>query len=228
MPAPRERLVVPGRELHGPGDWESAVGRGGPFVVEVGFGKDAFLLERAAARPELLHVGIERDVVRVGRFLDRAAEMGLGNVAALPVAAELALGSCFEDGSVVELHVYFPDPWPKARHARNRLVRGWFAEEAARLLAPRGRLHLATDDAPYLRQMLEVLEDCPRLVNALGSGRASDRPALGHETKFERLFRARGREVRHLQFVPAGAGAATMAPCDGPAVEPLEVRVRDG
>jgi tRNA (guanine-N7-)-methyltransferase len=186
--------AAPGRELTGPGDWPRIFGRAAPLVVEVGFGKDPFLLDRAAARPDEDHVGIERDPGRVEAFVAEAARRGLGNVRALPVAAEIALGVCFEDGAASELHVYFPDPWPKARHARNRLVRPWFAREARRVLAADGRLFVATDDARYAAQIREVLAP---------AFRETDAAADAASTKFERLWRARGRTIHRMTYAPA-------------------------
>jgi tRNA (guanine-N7-)-methyltransferase len=186
-------VVAPGRELVGPGDWERIFGRRAPLVVEVGFGKDPFLLDRAAARPGDDHVGVERDPGRVATFSAAAVARGLTNVRVLPISAEIALGVCFEDGAVAELHVYFPDPWPKARHAGNRLVRPWFAREARRVLAGHGRLFVATDDAPYAAQIRETLGAAFREVDDVASSPS---------TKFERLWRAKGREIHRMEFAP--------------------------
>jgi tRNA (guanine-N7-)-methyltransferase len=185
--------VAPGRELAGPGDWARIFGRTAPLVVEVGFGKDPFLLDRAAACPAEDHVGIERDPGRAAAFVAEAVRRALTNVRALPVSAEIALGVCFEDGAVAELHVYFPDPWPKARHAKNRLVQPWFAREARRVLADDGRLFVATDDAPYAAQIREVLASAFRETDA----------ASAPTTKFERLWRSRGRQIHRMQYAPA-------------------------
>jgi tRNA (guanine-N7-)-methyltransferase len=197
-PPPAPRLVVPGRELSGPADWSTIFGREAPLVVEIGFGKDTFLLEQAEAHPERDHVGVERDPHRAELFLERAAERDLDNVRALPVAAEMALGLCFADASLAELHVYFPDPWPKQRHALNRLVQPWFAREARRALAPSGVVYMATDDEPYRDQMLDVM-GTGGFVNLMGEG-WQDQAPLGHETKFERLWRRRGRGIHHMLF----------------------------
>lgn len=193
----RERLVVPGRELRGPEGWTEIFGRCAPLVVELGFGKDPFLLDRAAERPDQDHVGVERDPARVALFLDRAAARGLGNVRALATSAEIALGYCFDDGRVAELHVYFPDPWPKVRHALNRMIRPWFAAEAARVLAPGGAVRLATDDEAYAAQMVEVM----RAAGFVESRTAAE-SEHGHRTRFERLWREKGRRIHHLGFLP--------------------------
>ena len=189
--------VAPGRELSGPGDWARVFGRRAPLVVEIGFGKDPFLLDRAQARPCEDHIGIERDPGRAEAFDAEIARRGLANVRVLPISAELALTLCFEDGAVAELHVYFPDPWPKARHEDNRLVRPWFAREARRVLGESGRLFLATDDAPYAAQMREVLAPHLREADA----------ASAPSTKFERLWRSKGREIQRMEFAPAAGGA---------------------
>lgn len=224
-PPPMPRLVVPGHGFAGPGEWPAVFGRRAPLVVEIGFGKDVFLLERAAACPDRDHVGVERDPERVRAFLREADRRGLANVRALPVSAEMALGHCFEDATVAELHVYFPDPWPKERHARNRLVQPWFAREAHRVLAPggviapsavtasRGVLHLATDDAPYVAQILDVIGGSglfTACAGAVAGAAPGDRPALGWETKFERLWRGKGRTIRHMAFSPVPGGSARL------------------
>jgi tRNA (guanine-N7-)-methyltransferase len=203
-------MVVPGREMAGPGDWPRLFGRRAPLVVEIGFGKDTFLLERAAACPDRDHVGVERDPERVAAFLAKAERRGLANVRAMPVAAEIALGQCFEAGSVAELHVYFPDPWPKDRHAGHRLIRPWFPREAHRVLAADGVLRLATDDDAYVAQILDVVEGSGLFRNHAGPGGTAAAPALGWETKFESLWRGKGRVIRHAAFSPIPGRSARL------------------
>lgn len=202
MPEPRAGLVVPGRELAAPGAWAEVFGRTAPLVVEVGFGRDTFLLDRAGEEPTVDHLGIERDPARAAAFLDARDERGLTNVAVLPTSAELALAYAFTADSVAELHVYYPDPWPKARHARHRLFQPWFVAEATRILAPDADLFVATDDDVYVEQIFDILE-AGSFVN-LGGPRTSRRtPFSGHRTKFEQLWRRKGRSIHHMHFRPA-------------------------
>jgi len=202
---PMPLRVLPGVELRGPADWKRIFGREAPLVVELGFGKDAFLLDRAESFPQHDHVGVERDATRASTFAAAAERRGLENVRVLPIAGELALGLCFADGSIHELHVYFPDPWPKDRHAWQRMIRPWFAQEAERTLAPGGRVYLATDDLPYARQMREVLEERGlRPVETHPETPGGGRSTAGHETQFERLWRSLGRRIQYLAYAPRG------------------------
>ena len=162
-------------------------------MVEIGFGKDPFLLDAAAAAPEHDHVGVEHDPNRASAFALEIELRRLRNVAVLPVSAELALGSCFADGSVRELHVYFPDPWPKKRHGSHRLVQPWFAREVRRVLADDGVLRIATDDQAYAAQIVETLEAGGLLRGATGA-------AAVPETKFGRLWQSRGRTIHAMEF----------------------------
>ena len=175
---PRPGLVLPGRELRGPDGWPALFGRSADLVVEIGCGYDPFLLERAAAHPHQDHVGVERDLGRAEALAESVADAGLDNVRVLSVSAELALGSCFGDGALRELHVYFPDPWPKERHAWNRLVRPWFAQDTARVLGPGGLVFTATDDLPYAAQMRDVFAAAGfRLLSVDESARHETRTA---------------------------------------------------
>jgi tRNA (guanine-N7-)-methyltransferase len=193
-------LVKPGANLRGPGEWESVFGRSGGLSVEIGFGKDEFLLELAGARPEGLFLGVDFSRPRTRSYLRKIALRGLRNVRVLFEHAANAVGYCLGDASVSELFVLFPDPWPKERHARNRLVRPWFAREAARVLVPGGRFTLATDHPPYRDQMLTVIESGGAFANIRGPKAYGNRPRGFSETIFERRWIEQGREVFYLQY----------------------------
>ncbi len=168
--------------------------------MEIGFGKDEFLLELAETRPEGLFLGVDFSRPRTRSYLRKIARRGLTNVRVLFEHAANAIGYCLGDEAVEELFVLFPDPWPKERHARNRLVAPWFAREAARVLVAGGRVTLATDHPPYRDQMIEVFEGNGSFLNLRGPGGYGARPEGFDETIFERRWLEQGRDTFHLQF----------------------------
>jgi tRNA (guanine-N7-)-methyltransferase len=184
----------------GPDRWAEVFGRPGPLNVEIGFGKDEFLLDLAQARPDDLFLGVDFSRPRTRSYLRKIAQRGLTNVRVMFEHAANVVGYCFLDGAVEELYVLFPDPWPKEKHAVNRLVSPWFAREAARILAPGGRATLATDHPPYRDQMIAVME-AGEFINLREPGGFGPRPEGFDETIFERRWLERGRDVFYLQFL---------------------------
>jgi tRNA (guanine-N7-)-methyltransferase len=138
---------------------------------------------------------------RTRSYLRKIAKRGLTNVRVLFEHAANAIGYCLGDDSVDELFVLFPDPWPKERHARNRLVAPWFAREAARVLVPGGRFTLATDHPPYRDQMIEVIEESGGFSNLRGPASWGPRPEGFDETIFERRWLEQGRDVFYMQYL---------------------------
>lgn len=194
-------LVNPGTDLLGPDRWHEVFGRPGPFDVEIGFGKDEFLLEQAQEDPDGLFLAVDYSRPRARSYLNKIRMRGLTNVRVLLTHAATAIGLCLPDRSVRRYYVLCPDPWPKERHAAHRLVRPWFAREAARTLVPGGLITLATDHPPYLDQIIEVMEGSGLFSNLMGEGRSGPRPEGFSSTIFERRWIDRGRQVSWVQFV---------------------------
>ena len=180
-------------------DFEAPFGRRAPVVAEIGFGMGAATAAIAAALPGTDFLGIEVHPPGVGALLKRIGEAGLGNVRIVQHDAVEVFEHMLAPGSLAGIHVFFPDPWHKARHAKRRLIQPPFVALLASRLASGGHLHLATDWEPYAAQMLEVLEAEPTLANT-SSGYA-ERPAHRPPTKFEERGKARGHAVRDLVFV---------------------------
>jgi tRNA (guanine-N7-)-methyltransferase len=109
-------------------------------------------------------------------------------------------------------HIYFPDPWPKAHHARYRLLTPAFARDLAESLVPDGRLHLATDSEAYALETVEALSGAPGLVNALPAPGYAVRTLAARPTVFEERWRAAGREILRLEFRKPGAPARSILP----------------
>ena len=193
-----------------PPDLDRLFGRRAPRTVEVGFGNGDALAALATGEPERDFLGIEVYPPGVGRFLARCHEAGIGNVRVAMADALDVLERWLAPSSVEEVLVWFPDPWPKKRHHKRRLVRPEFAALVRRALRPGGRLHLATDWEPYAEHMLEVLGAHPGFSNCAAPERFMPRPARRIETRFESRGRRRGHRVFDLVWraVAGDAGAA--------------------
>jgi tRNA (guanine-N7-)-methyltransferase len=176
-------------------------GRRAPLVVEIGFGTGDHLLTSAAARPEHDFVGIEVHRPGVGRVLQQAEHLDLHNLRVVCADAVELLRQQLPPASVDELVIFFPDPWPKKRHQKRRLIKPELMELLARVLRPGGRLRLATDWADYARQMLEVLSAAPQFANAAAGGGAIERPSDRPLTRFESRGLRLGHAVADFEFI---------------------------
>ncbi len=201
-PAQRQALerLLPRYALpQGPVDLDAAFGRHAPRHLEIGFGMGDQLLALAEAHPEVDFIGIEVYRPGVGRLLARAEAAGIGN---LRVACEDAV-ECLArlpEGALEAIYILFPDPWPKKRHHKRRLIQRPFTDRLARALAPGGRLHLATDWEDYAQWMREVLDETPGLVNRHPEHGFAPRPGWRILTKFERRGLRRGHGVWDLAY----------------------------
>lgn len=184
----------------GPFDWPRVFGRSAPVACEIGFGDGGALLQMACDDPGTDFVGVEVYRPGVGKLLLRLAESGLSNVRVSMTDAMDFLRDSVAPGSLARLMIFFPDPWPKKRHHKRRLLQPAFVEMAAARLAPGGRLHCATDWEDYAAWMMEVLEACPLLENTRGQGEYAPRPSYRPQTKYERRGEGLGHGVWDLVF----------------------------
>lgn len=176
-----------------PVDLDALFGRPGARILEIGFGMGQSLLSMAEAQPHADFLGVDVHRPGVGKLLHGIGERGLSNVRVLCHDAVEVLERSLAPGSLQRVNIYFPDPWPKKRHHKRRLIQPQFARLLASRLATGGLLHLATDWAPYAEQMLEVLNACDALENCNFEGGYSPKPSDRALTKFE----ARGRRLGH-------------------------------
>ncbi len=188
--------VVPDEAVDEPGfRWSEVFGREAPVIVEIGSGIGEATAALAAQRPACDVVALEVWRPGVAHTLGLLAEAGASNVRLLSVDAVWCLEHLFEPGGVEELWTFFPDPWPKTRHHKRRLVTPEFAALAASRLRPGGWWRLATDWAGYAEQMRNVL-DAEALLEGGVVERWADRPV----TKFERKGRAADRAITDLAY----------------------------
>ncbi len=183
-----------------PLDLDSLFGRHAPRTLEIGFGDGETLVSLAAGHPERDYLGLEVHAPGVGHCLLRCAEAGLTNLRILQHDAVEVLERSIAPGALDEVLIYFPDPWPKKRHHKRRLLQPHFASLLATRLAPGGRLRLATDWAPYADWMREVLDATADFTNVAGRAGYVPRPPERPVTKFERRGTRLGHEARDLDY----------------------------
>ncbi len=197
----------PGRQataaaaLFEPGNWTQTLDLSVMFdfqrtlEIDVGCGKGRFLLARARNNPDVNYIGIDRMVKRL-RKLDRKIDRtGLDNVRLLKTEASYAFEELLPPASANAIYTFFPDPWPKRRHHRRRLFCPAFCSALARVLAPRGHLHVSTDHLEYLAEISDLM-----LAN--GAFEPVDALALSEEerTNFEKTFLGLHTEIGRCSF----------------------------
>jgi tRNA (guanine-N7-)-methyltransferase len=199
--AARERLLPRFGIPYAPAllDRQAVFGRAAPLVLEIGFGMGETTAAIALARPETDFLGMEVYPAGVGALLRRLDEQAIGNVRVIQHDAVEVLRDMIAPDSLAGVHVYFPDPWPKARHHKRRLIQPPLVALVASRLAPGGYLHCATDWAHYAEQMLTVLSAEPQLRNTATD--YAPRPGWRPLTKFEQRGLKLGHAVRDLMFV---------------------------
>jgi tRNA (guanine-N7-)-methyltransferase len=179
-------------------EFDQVFGRTAPRIMEIGFGMGQTTAEIAAAHPEQDYLGVEVHTPGVGSLLKHIGERELSNIRIIQHDAVEVLEHMIPDGALAGVHVYFPDPWPKKRHHKRRLIQPGLVRLLARKLAPGGQLHCATDWQDYAIQMLEVLSAEPLLANS-ADGYAL-RPKWRPLTKFEQRGLRLGHGVWDVLF----------------------------
>lgn len=181
-----------------PLDLEQAFGRSAPRILEIGFGMGEGTVAIAAAQPQNDYLAVEVHTPGVGSLLRRIAEAGITNVRVIQHDAVEVLTRMLEPACLDAVHVFFPDPWPKKRHHKRRLIQAGFTALVASRLKPGGILHVATDWEDYARHILAVLSAEPRLANTADG--YAPRPEYRSLTKFENRGIRLGHEVWDIVF----------------------------
>jgi tRNA (guanine-N7-)-methyltransferase len=189
------RALIAWRRAPFPIDWERAFGRAAQLHVEVGFGDGRFTVRRALAEPDANHVGLEVSSASVQRALAQIRREHVGNVRVAKVGAALGLRLLFAPRELASITVNFPDPWPKQRHERHRLLRRPFFELAASRLRPAGEIRLATDHVDYLA----FARSEAHATGRYGLPR-HEPPAAVRETKYALKWRGEGRPLHYQVF----------------------------
>lgn len=198
---PRYGLDLP---AGAPIDWTAEFGREVPRTLEIGFGAGEVLMDLATRHPERDFIGVEVYRSGVGRLLGKLDAAQAANARVFCEDAVEALYSAFADDSLDEVLLYFPDPWPKKRHHKRRIVQPAFADEIARVLKAGGTWRLATDWADYAAHMRSVVDAHPAFEN-IGDrdGFVSDPPR--RDTRFENRGIHKGHTVHDMAYRRQGA-----------------------
>ncbi|MFF8917923.1 tRNA (guanosine(46)-N7)-methyltransferase TrmB [Streptomyces sp. NPDC015032] len=171
-----------------------------PVVLEIGFGMGEATAQMAAADPGTGILAVDVHTPGQGNLLGLADRNGLSNVRVANGDAIILLREMLKPDSLDGLRVYFPDPWPKKRHHKRRLIQPEFLDLAAQRLKPGAVIHCATDWEPYAEQMLEVLSAHPLFENTQVDGGYAPRPAFRPLTRFEGQGLDKGHVVHDLLF----------------------------
>jgi tRNA (guanine-N7-)-methyltransferase len=196
MQSNRQLIVEPigldVEKLPRPINWPELFGNDHPIEMEIGIGKGTFLTEQAKAHPETNFFGIEYARWFWRYSSDRLRRNGCLNSRTVRAEANYFLSEFVPDSTLSVIHIYFPDPWPKKRHHKRRLIQAPFVQQAIRTLIPGGRLQLVTDHQDYAEQMEQVVKSSPmKIVDYNRPGSAGDDEFVG--TNFERKYRRENR-----------------------------------
>lgn len=184
-----------------------AFARQAPRVLEIGIGNGENLVAMAAREPGHDFLGSEVHRPGLGHALLGIEKLGLDNLR-LHDNDVLDLLAALPQASLAAVHIYFPDPWPKKRHHKRRLMKAGLPDRLARVLRRGGRLYFATDDAHYAAAALALLDDTPGWFNLAGRGRYAPRPQHRIVTRFEQRARRAGSAIYDLAFASVGPPAA--------------------
>ena len=166
-----------------------------PLEIELGCGDGAFLLRYAALHPERNFLAVERLLGRIRKLDRKGPRAGLKNIRLLRFEAAYAMEYLLLRACAQAIHVYFPDPWPKRKHHRRRLINARFMELAACVLAPAGLIHFRTDDADYFTQITAVARANPGFKEV-----PAPEELTAVSTDFEKLFMGKGLPIHRTAF----------------------------
>ena len=187
-------------QLPAPVEWAALFGNAQPVELEIGSGKGLFLANAGRARPDHNFLGIELARKYARRAADRVAKLGLANVRVLPGDALLFMARYVPDASLSALHVYFPDPWWKARHRKRRVFGEPLVQSAERTLIPGSELHVVTDVLEYFGVITELMAEHPRFTKLPVPVPLDATHELDYLTNFERKYRIEGRPIHRALY----------------------------
>ena len=188
-------------EYHIPLEMQDVLNNTNESALEIGFGDGDFLIQMAKERPDLNYIGIEIKRSRFKRTVNNLLKQKINNVKLLHMDATIALDEVFKPSTFIEVYINFPDPWPKDRHKKHRIINNFFLEKLSTIMKPRGSLEIASDHRDYIEHMLMLFNQNSRFKNSFKSpgyvNKLTNRPL----TKYEIEYRMGGREIFYLRYL---------------------------
>lgn len=211
-------VLLPWRRYPFPLDWASQFGVPAESLalhLEIGFGDGRYTVYRAQREPHHQFVGVEVSSASLQRALRKLKRAGLNNVRLIKVGAVFALRHLFEPHSLRALIVNFPDPWPKEKHIKRRLLQRSFFELASSRLAGTGTVNLATDHPEYL-----AFSECEAEASGLFQHRPAEPPEAVFETKYALKWKLQGKPLYYRVFEPLGGNTPDFPPLERESIMP--------
>ena len=181
-------------------DWAKVFKNSYPLKLDIGFGTGSFLLEMAIREPESNFVGIDMYHKGIRKVFSRINKLSIKNIRIIYGDAREKIASIFNDDEVQEIYINFPDPWPKKRHEKRRLIKPPFIKMLTSKLMPLGHLHLATDYEPYAREILACFEAENRLKSKSGHQKFLAVRENIPKSKYEKNFVQVGEKIFYLDY----------------------------
>lgn len=175
-------------------DMAGLFGNGHPVVLEIGSGKGRFLVNRAGVEPQRNYLGIEKSLHYYRLIVDRVNRRGNANIRVINYDAYPVLVEMLPTSSISEIHIYFPDPWPRPREQKRRLIRGEVIQQLARILEPSGVGIFVTDHEHYFQRSLLELEQMFAVETSVQETSEVAR------TNYEAKYRQEGRKIYQIEF----------------------------
>ncbi len=183
-----------------PIDTEELFGNDKLCALEVGFGDGDFLIETADLRPDINFIGIEIKKKRFNKAVKKALRGKVPNVKFLHMDANIASAEVFKPDTFNEIYINFPDPWPKDKHEKNRILKVEFLSKLSKVLKPDGKLEIVSDHRSYIQETLDAFKQLSVFINNYAEPGYRNESEGRLETKFEKGFREEGRKIYYLMF----------------------------
>jgi tRNA (guanine-N7-)-methyltransferase len=181
-------------------DWQNQFGNSHPIKLEIGFGMGDFLIEMATREPQSNFVGIDFSQDGIRKLLARIKNLQLNNIRVVYGDVREKIQLLFHNDELDTVYINFPDPWPRKRHFKRRLVKPGLVKLMARKLSPKGCVHLATDSEPYACEMLEYFNAEPLLQNKNQQSRIMESRYHLPKTKYEKSFIYAGDKIHYMEY----------------------------